>query len=233
MSENRIEKPSRPPTRDLADLVVPRRPAGVPYADGEDFDAQALLTANGYTPEIKDLIDLLNSDLGIFQAAAARMLGAKGERSATGALEKLARDTTTEETARAQAAFALARMDIPGSKELLASLLALNPEASPAPLQAAGSLARLGDPRGFPVVRHALDSSNRVVAMIACKQLYAFAALDGQPLPGGVKVEVYEVFRRALERHEGNIDGEAAVQLAELDTERARAVLAVHLSQKR
>ena len=63
------------PTTSLADLVVPRRPQGVPYSEGEDFDAQALLEANGYAADTEQLIELLESPIGVFQAAAARLLG--------------------------------------------------------------------------------------------------------------------------------------------------------------
>ena len=79
-------------------------------------------------------------------------------------------------------------------------------------------LARLGDPAGFAIVRHALESDNRITAMVACKQLIAFAGLEG--------VDVYEAFARALERPEPNIAGEARAQLAALGTESARRLLA-------
>ncbi len=219
------QPPKRPPTRDLSDLVVPRRPSGVPYPQGEDYDAQTLLTANGYTLETAELIGLLDSPLGIFQAAAARVLGAKAEASSIPSLQKLAQTTWAEETARAQAAYALARMDVAGGRELLIDLLELNPEATPAPLQAAACLARLGAPRGFPLVWRALESSNSLTAMIACKQLYAFASLDGLPLPGGGQVQAYEAFRRTLKRTEANIRGEALAQLSGLDNDEAREIL--------
>ena len=92
-----------------------------------------------------------------------------------------------------------------------------------APLQAAGALARLGDPRGFPKVRASLDSPNAVTAIVACKQLYVFAQLDGGDL------DVYEAFGRALERSERNIVGEARAQLEALGTEKARGDVASSL----
>jgi HEAT repeat protein len=229
--EDAAGEPAPQPTRSLDDLVAPRRPAGVPSAVGEDHDAEALLTANGHATDTEALVELLDSGLGIFQAAAARLLGARQERSATDALERIARDPVIEETARAQAAYALARMGRDEGRNLLVELLQMSPEASPAPLQAAAALAQLGDPRGFPVVRTALDSSNRVTAMIACKQLHAFVPLDGRPLPDGGRVDVFEGFRRALTRPEANIVGEARAQLAEIGTDRARAILDEHPAQ--
>ena len=217
--------PTRPPTRDLSDLVVPHRPAGISYEQGEDFDAEALLTANGYSLETQELIALLGSDLAIFQAAAARTLGAKGEQSAIQNLSRLAMNKAFEETARAQAAYALARLGVPDGIVLLVQLIQLNPEGTPAPLQAACALARLGDPVGFPVVSRALDSPSSLTAMIACKQLYAFAEHEGCPLPGNETVKVYEAFRRTLNRPEKNIVGEAMAQLSGIGTEEARRLL--------
>jgi hypothetical protein len=232
MTEEGAARPERPPATSLADLVVPRRPAGVPYADGEDYDAQALLTVNGYAAETEILIGLLDSDLGILQAAAARTLGARGERATIGALERIAKDVRVEETVRMQAAFALARMDVAGATDMLVRLLDLSPEASPAPLQAAGALARLGDPRGFEVVRTALDSANPVTAMVACKQIFAFAALDGRPLPAGGRVDAFGAISCALARSEPNIVAEGRAQVEALGMEQARKIVTAHRTQQ-
>lgn len=213
--------PKRKPTRSWADLTVPIRPADVPYKGGEDYDARALLLANGYELDAAELIDLLDVDfeLGVLQAAAARALGEAGERAAIDALETLVADPIVDESARVQAAYALARMGVDAGKGMLMAFVADNPEASPAPLQAAGALAALGDPRGFEVVSRALDSPNNVTAMIACKQLFHFTALEA-----GL-VDVYAAYARALSRPEPTIVGEARAQLVELDTEAARTLL--------
>jgi HEAT repeat protein len=194
--------------RALSDISMPRRPSGVSHAEGDDHDALALLESNGYGTSTAELLKTLRDPLGIFQAAAARTLGARGERDAADALRRLAADGTSEETARVQAAWALVRLGDDGGRQTLAELLALNPEASPAPLQAAGALARLGDPAGFAIVRHALESDNRITAMVATKQLFAFAGLHG--------VDLDEAYARALARPEENIVGEARAQLAGL-----------------
>ena len=199
---------------------MPRRPAGIPDDEGDDHDAMALLEANGFDRSTEALLEALGSDLEIFQAAAARALGAGSERRAIAALDRLARDGDAPETVRVQAALALARMGEPGAHEILVRELEGSPEASPAPLQAAAGLARLGDARGFDIVRSALDSPNRVTAMIAVKQLGGFATFDDIDLEGA--------FRAALERPEPSVGGEARAQLTALDTDAARRLLAAH-----
>jgi hypothetical protein len=192
----------------LSDVSFPRRPAGVPYAEGDDHDALSLLESNGLGTSTSELIELLDAGLDFFKAAAARTLGARAEHDATPALERAARDADALETTRVQAAYALARLGSASGAELLASELEGNPEASPGPLQAAGALATLGDARGFEVVRAALESPNRVTAMIAAKQLHTFA---------GSNVDLREAFARALARPEPNIVGETRAQLEQLD----------------
>ena len=224
MREDSGASDSSPPS--LEDLAIPRRPSGVPYDEGDDYDAHALLEVNGLSDDRDELIGLLDSGIGILQAAAARRLGAQRERSAIEHLRRLAGDVDVEETVRVQAAYALARMDVGGAKQMILDVLRLPAEASPGPLQAAAALARLGDPIGFEIVRRSLESPNPVTAMIACKQLSAFASLAGQPLDGGGTVDLYEAFRRALSRPERNIAGEARAQLLALDTDQARTILA-------
>jgi HEAT repeat protein len=201
----------------LSDLSFPRRPSGISSTDGEDHDALALLEANGIETSNEHLIEVLGTGPDLFRGAAARTLGARGERGAIGALERLAADPDALETARVQAAYALARLGAESGKEVLARELEGNPEASPAPLQAAGALARLGDARGFDKVRAALDSDNRVTAMVATKQLHAFADL----VP-----DAQTAFARAVGRPEPNIAGEARAQLEQLDADWARELLA-------
>ncbi len=220
---------SKPPTLpSFEDLVVPRRPLGIPYIEGDDYDAQALLEANDLSLATEQLIAILDVDIGIFQAAAARVLGARKERAAIERLLVLAKDDFAEETARVQAAYALLRMDEPAGRELLVQLLSYPVETSPAPLQAAAALASLGDQQGYELVRKALDSPNALTAMVACKQLYAFVPLDSYPLTDGKRVDIYEAFGRALLRDERNIAGEALAQLEELDTIQAQALIGEH-----
>jgi HEAT repeat protein len=194
---------------------MPRRVAGVPPEQGDDHDARALLDANGLESGPAGLVELLDSGVGVVQAAAARVLGADGVRQAVPQLERLARDPAAEETVRVQAAYALARLGVDEGHDLLRQLVSLDPETGPAAVQAAAALAALGDPAGFDVERRALESPNQLTAMVAAKQLHAFADLD---------VDLDEAWARALGRPERPVVGEALAQLAALPPERAAAI---------
>jgi HEAT repeat protein len=196
---------------------MPRREAGVPPKQGDDHDARALLEANGLESGPAELVELLGSGIGIVQAAAARVLGADGVREAIPQLERLARDHVAEETVRVQAAYALARLGVDEGHGLLRELARLDPETGPAAVQAAAALATLGDAAGFDLERRALESPNQLTAMVAAKQLHAFADLD---------VDLDDAWVRVLERPERPVVGEALAQLAALPPERARAIQA-------
>ena len=121
----------------------------------------------------------LDSEIELLQAAAARVAGARGVRAVVDALRTLA--TGPGDTGRSAAAYALARLGEPDGVQALIAALELPIEAYVAPVQAAGSLARLDDTRGFDVVERALRSSNEIVRAVATKQLPFFGA-QGKPL---------------------------------------------------
>lgn len=186
---------------EMPELVVPHPPAGVPYAELDDHQARALLEANG----IAVGHEALEHPAEVISAAAARVLGADGDVSAVEPLRALAR--RPDDTRRAEAAFALARL---GERDegiaLLRDLLELPVEAYTAPLLAAGSLARLGDPSGLATIERGLSSDNQIVRRIAVKQLFHFAGIaDVEPL-----------FERALADSDRGVAEQARAELREL-----------------
>lgn len=218
----------RQPTQSLADLTVPQMPANVPLAERDDVYAASLLKANGYGDSTADLLHALDNPISVLQAAAARALGARGEQAAIGALERLAANRAVEETVQVQATEALARLHVPGATEKLAEFLQISPETTPAPLQAAAALARLGRPEGFRVVLGALQSSNPVTVMTAVKQLLAFVSLDGQDGPDGSRVDIYAALERVMTGPLPRVAAEARSILRLLETPDARGLLEKH-----
>ncbi len=167
------------PQLSLDDLVLPEPRPGVPFADAEDAHAEDILKANGVPLTAAGLKAALDSGIELFQAAAARVAGARGERSVLDLLRALA--FGPGDTGRSAAAYALARLGEADGVEALAACLDLPINAYVAPVQAAGSLARLGDTRGFTVVERASRSSNEIVRAVATKQLPFFGD-EARPL---------------------------------------------------
>ena len=183
------------PQLSLDDLVLPEPRPGIPFAESEDAHAEAILTANGVPLTAAGLQAALDSGIELFQAAAARVAGARGERSVLDSLRALAGGPG--DTERSAAAYALARLGEPEGTEALIACLELPINAYVAPVQAAGSLARLGDTRGFTVVERASRSSNEIVRAVATKQLPFFGAQARQLLEAALTDSDSEIARQA------------------------------------
>jgi HEAT repeat protein len=178
----------------LEDLVVPDPRPGVPFADSEDAYAEDILAANDVPLTADGLQTALDSGIDLVSAAAARVAGAKGERAVLDTLRTLAADTAAD-TPRSAAAYALARLG-EGTDDLIACLT-LPIEAYLAPVQAAGSLARLGDEQGLVVVERALRNNNEIVRAVATKQLPFFGDAGRPLLQTALKDSDPEIARQA------------------------------------
>ena len=201
-------------------FTMPHVGDDVGYADVDDAVARSTLLSNGVELTPDSLIATLDRKPEVMAAAAARVLGAEGERRAADRLRELAHGRG--DSVRAEAAYALARMGDPDGVPALKETLDLPFEAYVAPMQAAGSLARLGDPSGAAVIERALRSSNDVIRMVACKQLFHFVPLHGADLGGGRRLDAWALFDRALRDRDGGIASPARDQLGDLDAPEAR-----------
>ena len=199
---------------------MPHVGGDVGYADMDDAVARSTLQSNGVGLDGDSLIAALERKPEVLAAAAARVLGEEGERRAAGRLRELAHGRG--DSLRAEAAYALARMDDPEGVPALKETLELPFEAYVAPMQAAGSLARLGDPSGAAVIERALRSSNDVIRMVACKQLLHFVPLHDADLGGGRRLDAWGLFDRALHDRDSGIASQARLQLRELEAPEAR-----------
>lgn len=199
----------------MSDLVVPHPPRDVPYVELDDRYALAVLEANGYAHTAEGLGAALASEVEVLQGAAAHAAGELGERSLVAKLKELAAEP--DDTVRAEAAYALARLGEEEGRVALRACLEQPPQAYLCPSLAAGFLARLGDAAGFPVLERALAVDNELVRTVACKQLYFFAGLEG--------VDVFPLFEQALADSDEGVRDLAAAQLRELDLPEARRLL--------
>jgi HEAT repeat protein len=193
-----------------------------PVEAAEERQARSLLEGQGQATDPDALRAALESPRAVLRASAARLLGAAGDELAREALERVA-TTRGEESARAQAAYALARIGDPKGAEVLRALLELPVDTSPGPLQAAGHLARLDDASGLPVLERGLGDAESLIAMIAAKQLAPFALLQERRPDLGV--DAWGLYERALEHPEEQVRSEARAQLERIESDRARSLL--------
>ena len=135
----------------LEELALPEPRPGVPFAEAEDRHAEDILTENRVPLTASGLQAAFDSGIELLQDAAARVAGARGERSVVDALRKLL--AGNGDTVRSAAAYALARLGEEDGVPALRACLELPVEAYLAPVQAAGSLAPVS------VTRSASESS--------------------------------------------------------------------------
>lgn len=190
------------------DIGVP--PPSVPYADHEDWVADALLEANGIPLTEEGVLEALRTQENVLLGAAAHAAGRHGYSGAADRLREVARGP--DDYAGVEAAFALARLGADEGRELLRA--ALDRPVGPylSPLLAAGDAARLGDPSGFVHIREGLGSDLHAVRMLACKQLAFFLPFEGNPLPDGTMVDARAQLERALADPDPGIRAQAQAQ---------------------
>jgi HEAT repeat protein len=161
-----------------AELEIPETPGDVPYRDREDAWAERLLTANGRPDDDASVLELLSSPSALLTGAASRLAGARALEDALPRLRELA--ASPDDLLAVHAAAGLAKLEPEAGREELKRVSAMPWEGAPGAIQAAGELARLGDPSAASTVYAALDSDNRVLRTIAAKQL-VFLADAGDP----------------------------------------------------
>ena len=185
---------------------LPSPPPDLPYERYEDWYSVELLAVNGIPATEEALLEALRTQENILLSAAAHACGSMGLHSAVPRLREVARGP--DDYAGVEAAYALALLGEEDGAELLREALERPLAAYLSPVLAAGYVARLDDPSGFPVVLAGLESEFLATKMLACKQLYFFARFDS--------VNAVAALERAAEDPDPSVQRQARVQLREL-----------------
>lgn len=204
-------------------LDVPPPPADLPYAELEDYRQRELLRANGQPVEGDVLLARLADIPTTLLSAALHTLGTYPVLSEPEVIR--AHLDSTDDAVRVEAAYALARHGNEDGHAALVELLGLDPVGFLAPPIAAGHLAKLGDFRGFPVVRRCLSQELLGPRMLGCKQLTFFVPAHGTDDGRGTTIDVWAAFDRALHDPDDSVAWQARVQLRDLDDPEAVGLL--------
>lgn len=198
----------------MPNLDVPNPPPDLSYSEFKDFLDKEILKANGISLSEEELTEVIQQQTNILQAAAAHTLGSLGSKNAAGSLVKLL--DSQDDYVGVEAAYALARLGMQQGKEALIQHLSYPVNAYLSPPIAAGYLAILGDPQGFPVIGAAFSIQNDAIRMSACKRLFFFAPYHGEADVEGNPINVIHLFDRALKDPNPGIQWQALVQLREI-----------------
>jgi HEAT repeat protein len=212
------------PEVDVPILDIPEPPADLRWAEVEDFQARELLKANGVAMTEQTLLSTLECAVGVLKVAAAHTLGSMGHAAAITALQRVVE--ASDDLLQVEAAYALVRLGRENYRSKLKACLANPVNAYLSPIVAAGDLARLGDPIGYPVIARCFEEDNLIVRVVASKQLLFFAPFHGEKTTDGQPIDAYGLFDRALHDSNPDVQWSAVVQLRELQTPEARRLLA-------
>ena len=215
--------PDDPPEPTGIVLDTPDPPDDLPYADFEDYRARELLRVNGIELKRDSVLAALQQGDPVLQGAAAHTVAALGLTEAIPALKRLVE--TSDDLVRTEAGYGLVRLGLDEYRDILKEALRSRPDANLSPAVAAGDLARLGDPSGFPVLAMCFEVDNLIVRMIACKQLLFFVPFHDTKTSDGRRMDVYALFERALADPHPDVRRLVARQLSELGTAEALRLL--------
>lgn len=210
-------------TYQAPNLEVADPPPDLPYAQHEDFSYRELLKANAIPVTEEAVTEALATQIGVLLHAAAHTAGAEGYQAAVPRLEQLTGGS--DDQAAVEAAYALVRLGHPQAREVLRRALAGPVDVTLGPVLAAGYLAMLGDPSGYPVIAQGLESQYLPTRMLACKQILFFMDFQGQATGSGEPVDALGLFRRALDDPNPSVAWRALEQIRALDPATIRELL--------
>jgi len=211
---NPKDSEEKPLKDQVLNLNIPNPPDGLAYPEFEDFRHREILKANGISLSEAELSAALKETRNVLQASVAHMLGSLSSRAAIPLLTDLL--TSSEDLVKVEAAYALARLEVPEGKEVLEQCLGYPVDAYLFPAIAAGYLAQLGDPQGFNTIVKCFDVDIQAIRILACKQLYFFVRFQGQQDQDGGSIDVYPLFERALKDTDTDVQWQALAQLREI-----------------
>ena len=195
-------------------LDTPDPPYDLPYADFEDYRALELMKVNNIELTEQSLLSVLLNSETVLKRASAHVLGMLGYTTAIEAITQLCK--ISDDIVKVEAAYALVRLGKHKYKNVLRECLNYPLHAYLGPPIAAGDLARLNDPIGYPIITKCLEIDNLIVRTIACKQIVFFLPFHGMHTETGQMIDVYSLFDRALNDIDPEIQRIALLQLREL-----------------
>jgi hypothetical protein len=182
-----------------------------------------MLRINGIALTENAFVEALKHPVGVIQSAAAHTIGSIDDRAAAPELIKLL--SHYDDVVKTEAAFALARMGFAEGVSALHEVLGYSIEGSVSPPIAAGYLAQLGEKQGFPVIEKSMASTNELVRMVGCKQIFFFARFEGEARSGDHAIDVMALFAQALADPAPDAAWQALVQLKELRLPKSKIIL--------
>ena len=98
----------------------------------------------------------------------------------------------------------------------------------PAATRAAGILAEMDEPSAFATIQKAINSDLRYIRLFAIQNAMPFVPLHGQTYAPGKTIDIWSLYRQALQDENVQVRSVAKLQLQELDSPEALELLQNH-----
>jgi hypothetical protein len=215
------------PVTIASDVQIPvYGPLDVPYSQWETRRSQELLAANGYGHTADEWRRATRHASGLIRGTAYYLLSQHPEPQDE-ALYRRGLDDV-DETAQVLSAYGLHSLGDRSARSTLARIAQADVTAHPAATRAAGILAELGDASAYVTIEAAMNSDQRYLRLLAVQNAMPFVPLHGQIDAAGKAIDIWGLYRRALQDDSAQVQSVAALQLRELGSPEALELLHNH-----
>jgi len=205
-------------------VVIPGyAPIDLPYSQWAAHRSREVLAANGYGDTAAEWRRATGHSSGFIRATAYYLLTRQPEPGD----EELFRQglVDDDEAVQALSAYGLCRLGDDSALPTLERVARLDVDVYPAATRAAGLLAELGHPAAFDTMLKAMDSDLSYIRLMAMQRVMPFVPLHGRAFAPGETIDIWDLYRRALEDPDAGVRTVARLELQELNTAEAQELL--------
>lgn len=211
-------------TAATTDVVIPvYPPLDLPYSQWAAHRSQELLDANGYGDTAEEWRRAAEHVSGAIRGAAYHLLIQEPDPMD----EALFRQALGEidETVRAYAAYGLVGLGDQSAVSTLEAVAGLNVNAHRSAPRAAGLLGLLGDATAYATILSGMEAKMRIIRLVSIQNAFPFVTMHGQTYAPDLTIDIWALYRQALQDSDEHVRAVARMQLEELNTAEALQLL--------
>ncbi|HBL14861.1 MAG TPA: hypothetical protein DD379_26420 [Cyanobacteria bacterium UBA11162] len=210
-----------------SDVVIPDyEPLDVPYSEWETHRSQELLEANGFGNAIAQWRRATQHSNGLIRSSAYYLLTRHPEQQDETLFRQGLEDS--DETVQTLSAYGLYSLGDKSALSILERIAQLDVNAHTAATQAAGILAKMGNPTAFATIEAAINSDLEYIRLFAIQNAMPFVPLHGQTYALGKSIDIWNLYSQALQDKNVQVRSVAKMQLKELNSPEALELLQNH-----
>jgi hypothetical protein len=222
ISETRVESITI-----TSDIIIPAyEPLAVPYSEWEAHRSQELLAVNGFGQTTAEWRRATQHSNGLIRSTAYYLLTRQPDPQDETLFRQGVDDI--DQTVQAIAAYGLYRLGDKSALPILERLAQLDVNAFTVATRAAGILGEMGELAAFDTIQKAMDSDLGYIRVFAIQNAMPFVSYHGQSYTSDATIDIWDLYRRALQDEDAQVRVVAKMQLQELDTPEAQQLLEVY-----